>query len=133
MPGAFLQAQGALDGGTDEGADEVRLWLDDAERGVLPACQPMAGFVRIAFTHAFYHLLRETTFVLALRQVLAGGGDTDTNACIVGGLVGAHVGLAGIPESMSRAVLTCDTAKGRPRPPWLRTKDAVSLATELIA
>lgn len=131
--GAFLQAQGALDGGTDEGADEVRLWLDDAEQGVLPACQPMAGFVRIAFTHAFYHLLRETTFVLALRQVLAGGGDTDTNACIVGGLVGAHVGLAGIPESMSRAVLTCDTAKGRPRPPWLRTQDAVSLATELIA
>ena len=101
--------------------------LDDAEQGVLPACQPMAGFVRIAFTHAFYHLLRETTFVLALRQVLAGGGDTDTNACIVGGLVGAHVGLAGIPESMSRAVLTCDTAKGRPRPPWLRTKDAVNV------
>lgn len=131
VEGALSQARRALDAGADEGADEVRSWLEEAEQGVLPACHPLAGFVRIAFTHAFHHLLRETTFVNALRQVLSGGGDTDTNACIVGGLVGARVGLAGIPEQMSRAVLSCDTAKGRPRPPWLRTKDAATLATEL--
>lgn len=131
--GAFSQACRALDEGTDAGADEVRSWLEDAEQGVLPACHPLAGFVRIAFTHAFHHLLRETTFVNALRQVLSGGGDADTNACIVGGLIGARVGIAGIPESMSLAVLSCDTAKGRPRPPWLRTKDAAALANELLA
>lgn len=129
--GAFSQACRALEAGSDEGADEVRSWLEDAEQGVLPACYPLAGFVRIGFTHAFHHLLRRTTFVDALRQVLSGGGDTDTNACIVGGLLGARVGLDGIPESMSRAVLSCDTAKGRPRPPWLRPKDALALATAL--
>lgn len=131
--GAFSQAWRALDAGADEGADEVFSWLEDAERGALPACHPLAGFVRIAFTHAFHHLLRKTNFVNALREVLSGGGDTDTNACIVGGLVGARVGLAGIPKTMSSAVLSCDTTKGRARPRWLQTKDALSLSTELIA
>ena len=133
VEGAFSQAWRALDAGADEGAEEVRYWLEDAEQGILPACYSLAGFVRIAFTHAFHHLLRETVYVDALRQVLSGGGDTDTNACIVGGLIGARIGLAGIPESMSRAVLSCDTATGRPRPPWLRTKDALALANKLIA
>ncbi len=132
VEGAFSEAWRALDAGADEGANEVRTWLKAAEQGVLPDCHPLAGFVRIAFTHAFHHLLRETTFVSAMRQVLSGGGDTDTNACIVGGLVGARVGLAGIPEQMSRAVLSCDSAKGRPRPPWLRTKDTLTLSTELL-
>lgn len=77
-------------------------------------------------------MLRETAFEAALRQVLSGGGDTDTNACIVGGLVGARVGIAGIPAHMGRAVLACDTAQGRPRPAWLQTRDAMRLATELL-
>lgn len=130
--GAFTQAQGTLAGVLDEGAEEVRSWFDDVKMGRLPECHPQAGFVRIAFTHAFRHLLLETPFVTALRQVLAGGGDTDTNACIVGGLVGARVGFAAIPEHMSLAVLECDTAIGRPRPPWLQTRDAMTLATDLL-
>ena len=133
VDGAFAQSRRALDAGADDGAGEVRSWLENAEQGILPASHPLAGFVRIGFTHAFHHLLRETTFVDVLRQVLSGGGDTDTNACIVGGLVGARVGFAGIPESMSDAILSCDTAKGRPRPPWLRTRGALALASELIA
>lgn len=130
--GAFAQAKSVLDEPADVGADEVRGWLEEAQEGMLPACHPMAGFVRIAFTHAFHHLQQETPFALALRQVLAGGGDTDTNACIVGGLVGARVGLSGIPEQMKRAVLECDTAKGRPRPAWLQTRDALPLAIQLF-
>lgn len=131
--GAFNQAQHALEEASDEGADEVRSWLDDALHGRLPAFHPMAGFVRIGFTHAFHHLLNATPFESAVRQVLAGGGDTDTNACIAGALVGARVGLSGIPEQMSRAVLTCDTSLGRKRPMWLQTRDAMSLAAGLAA
>ena len=130
--GAFAQAKSVLDEPADVGADEVRGWLKDAQDGMLPACHPMPGFVRIAFTHAFHHLHQETPFALALRQVLAGGGDTDTNACIVSGLVGARVGLSGIPEQMKRAVLECDTATGRPRPAWLQTRDALTLAIQLL-
>jgi ADP-ribosylglycohydrolase len=48
--GAFEAARSILPAG--EG-DEVRRWLDDAEAGQLPPFHPQAGFVKIAFTHAF--------------------------------------------------------------------------------
>jgi len=130
--GAFAAAEGALNGTPDEGIIEVKSWFQDSARGGLPACYPLAGFVRIAFTYAFHHLHCGTSFESALRQVLAGGGDTDTNACIAGGLVGARVGFAAIPAEMSRAVLACDTAMGRPRPTWLQTRDALTVATALL-
>lgn len=131
-PGAFGQAKGVLESPGDRTSDEVLIWLHEAEKGLLPAAYPSAGFVRIAFCHAFHHLLHETPYTQALREVLAVGGDTDTNACIVGGLVGARVGWEGIPRSMSQAVLDCDTTKGRPRPRWLSTVDALDLAQALM-
>ena len=36
------------------------------------------------------------------------GGDTDTNACIVGGLVGALVGIHNIDTEMIRSLLSFD-------------------------
>ena len=78
--------------------EEVRGWLDDADAGKHVPFTPQDGFVRIAFTHAFRHLRLGTPFVDALRETLAGGGDTDTNACIVGGLLGARWGAAAIPD-----------------------------------
>ena len=123
--GAFAAACGVVR------EDEVARWLDDARAGRLPPCSPQDGFVRIAFTHAFGHLLRRSGWSDAMAEVLAGGGDTDTNACIVGGLVGARVGEAGLPEAALSAVLSCDTARGNPRPDWLRTRDALALADVL--
>lgn len=38
-------------------------------------------------------------FAAAVEEAIDAGGDTDTTASIVGGLVGANVGLSGIPES----------------------------------
>ena len=56
---------------------------------------------------SFYFLLRyipdkwennkEEFFKKALKETINLGGDTDTNACIVGGMVGALVGLKSIP------------------------------------
>jgi ADP-ribosyl-[dinitrogen reductase] hydrolase len=126
--GAFEAARAALD---DEGTEEVRSWLREAENGEGPLYHPMAGFVRIAFTHAFRHLLAETPYVGALRETLAGGGDTDTNGCIVGGMMGALHGEDGIPQRMRDAVLKCDTTLGRPRPEFFSTRDAASLADRL--
>lgn len=40
------------------------------------------------------------------------GGDTDTNACIVGGLIGSVIGILGIPESSIEKLLNCDIKKG---------------------
>jgi ADP-ribosylglycohydrolase len=126
--GALSVASAALD---DESAQEVRSWLREAESGSGPPYHSNAGFVRIAFTHAFRHLMLETPFVEALRETLAGGGDTDTNGCIVGGLMGALHGEDGIPEPMRAAVLKCDTSLGRPRPEFFSTRDGASLADRL--
>ena len=43
-------------------------------------------------------LSNENDFREAVRSVVRCGGDTDTTAAIVGGIVGSHVGKAGIPE-----------------------------------
>jgi ADP-ribosylglycohydrolase len=127
--GPLRAAAAALD---DESADEVRGWLREAESGSGPPYYPNDGFVRIAFTHAFRHLMLETPFVEALRETVAGGGDTDTNGCIVGGLLGALHGEDRVPESMRAAVLKCDTTLGRRRPEFFSTRDAASLA-DLLA
>ena len=43
---------------------------------------------------------------------MALGGDTDTNCCIVGGLVGALVGRSKIDAKKVTKVLSCDTSLG---------------------
>lgn len=40
------------------------------------------------------------------------GGDTDTNAAIVCGLIGAAVGLSGLPQEMVGKVMTFDSKEG---------------------
>ena len=80
---------------------EVGEWLVDAMAGQIVPFHPQSGFVRIAFTHAFRLLAAGTTFETALFDTLAGGGDTDTNACIVGGLLGAVPDPAAMPLSVA--------------------------------
>eukprot|EP00828_Plagiopyla_frontata_P048592 TRINITY_DN9361_c0_g1_i5.p4 TRINITY_DN9361_c0_g1~~TRINITY_DN9361_c0_g1_i5.p4 ORF type:complete len:107 (+),score=26.12 TRINITY_DN9361_c0_g1_i5:658-978(+) len=45
------------------------------------------------------------------RQVLLKGGDTDTNACIVGGLIGAAIGYDNLPKKQLEILLSCDCEK----------------------
>ena len=112
---------------TDPARLEVQAWLDHAVQAArgeggaqLDACHDMMGFVKHAFVYAFYHLVRGSGYEEALRHTLAAGGDTDTNAAIVCGLVGAAVGANGIPERMRRVVLECEPKTGqRARPEWL--------------
>jgi ADP-ribosylglycohydrolase len=104
------------------GNREVSAWLEDAMNGVDVGYAPQIGFVKYGFTHAFRHLAAGTGYAESLRETLSGGGDTDTNACIVGGLVGARVGEEGIPENMKKALLSCDTTRGRERPEFLQTR-----------
>lgn len=114
--------------------DEVRGWLEDAvDRDVVVPFSPQDGFVKIAFSHAFRHLARGTAWEEAVRVTLLGGGDTDTNACIVGGLLGARFGVGAIPSNMKEAVLGCDTHRGKnPRPPELHPRDVPSLVARLL-
>ena len=130
--------QRALDTATawteGQACDEVKTWLAEAAAGTVVPYTPQDGFVRIAFTHAFRHLRLGTSYVDALRETLAGGGDTDTNACIVGGLLGARWGAEAIPEAMRSAVLHCDTRRGsNPRPETLHPRAVPAHMKTLMA
>jgi ADP-ribosyl-[dinitrogen reductase] hydrolase len=101
---------------------EIAEWLELAARQVDVGYSPRSGFVKYGFTHAFRHLAKRSRYLDAMLETLMGGGDTDTNACIVGGMVGALHGEDGIPQPMVQALLKCDTSMGRPRPDFLQTK-----------
>ncbi|KAI9021852.1 ADP-ribosylation/Crystallin J1 [Hyaloraphidium curvatum] len=117
--GALAAAKSALAAGAAEWIETIA-WLDIAEKDALRVpYYPQAGYAKIAFTHAFRHLAARTPYEDALKETLLGGGDTDTNAAIVCGLVGALHGFEAIPERLWRPVLECDTGKGRERPEWL--------------
>ena len=59
--------------------------------------------LRHCFILAFYFLLRVgdgMTYEESLRLCIQQGGATDTNACVVGGIIGAAIGVEEIPETM---------------------------------
>ena len=127
--GALQAAEQTLE---DKAASEVKGWFEHALADGDEPCYPLAGFVKIAFTLAFKHLAKASTYQTALTETLLGGGDTDTNACIVGGLVGALQGVSSIPSVMTQTLLNCDTQVGRPRPEVYSTGELGRLINELI-
>ena len=96
------------------------------------------GWVKIGWTYAFKHLYFGDDYKTSIAKVIARGGDSDTNAAIVGGLVGnyiyiyiylfiyiflgAAVGFNNIPSEMSEKMLNwyptkeqkCNTTMRRP-------------------
>jgi hypothetical protein len=77
------------------------------------------------------HLARGSDYVTAVTQTLLGGGDTDTNACIVGALVGAATGVDGIPADMQAAVMACSPAHRRPQ--YLHPNSFAAVVGRLLA
>jgi ADP-ribosyl-[dinitrogen reductase] hydrolase len=120
--GAIAAARSALLHERDREA-EVNGWLDDALAGRLPPGWPDAGLAKIAFTYAFHHLYERSDAESALADTLAIGGDTDTNACVVGGLVGALHGAAKLPQEWVTTLETVDLTRGRPRPRCYTARD----------
>jgi ADP-ribosylglycohydrolase len=106
---AWLEATGG-----DAGA--VTEWLSGNDGDFADATGGKQGWARHAFRLAFYHLGRGTPFADAMRHVLGVGGDTDTNAAIVGALLGARDGLSELPGEWVDAVREARTEDGHPRP-----------------
>lgn len=67
--------------------------------------QDQQGFVRVAFRLAFWHLRHTTDGEQALIDVVNRGGDADTNAAIVGALMGACYGDYAMPIPWWETVL----------------------------
>ncbi len=95
-----------------------------------------AGLVTIALGNAFHQLLHATSLDQALRETVAAGGDTDTNAAIAGALLGALHGREAIPDHWRRLILACrplpGSGTGQPRPPEYWPVDALDLAEALL-
>lgn len=92
----------------------VRQWVEESKKERSDA-RVLIGHVRHAFVAALWFLRRPTiTYEEAICMVLQQGGDTDTNAAIVGGLVACYMP---IPEAMKEAVAGFDCCvAGRQRP-----------------
>lgn len=95
------------------------------------------GWVRVAFQNAFYQLLHALSLEEGVVNTVRSGGDTDTNAAIVGALLGAVHGRRGIPAQWMDRVLTCRPIQGmqgvlQPRPGAYWTVDALALAERLL-
>lgn len=79
------------------------------------------------------YLRQQSKFEEAISSILLLGGDTDTNAAIVGGLVGALHGAAAIPEAMRAPVLSRNVhSLGIPRPDFLATQALPTLCQQLF-
>eukprot|EP00455_Lapot_gusevi_P012471 TRINITY_DN15931_c0_g2_i1.p1 TRINITY_DN15931_c0_g2~~TRINITY_DN15931_c0_g2_i1.p1 ORF type:complete len:158 (-),score=27.68 TRINITY_DN15931_c0_g2_i1:25-498(-) len=48
---------------------EVKTWLDEAVAGTPLLCYPQGGYVRIAFSYAFRHLMAGSSYETALRNM----------------------------------------------------------------
>jgi hypothetical protein len=137
LSSSLVTASNGGSGSEDEmkAIQTVMKWLDEAQEGLIAPYGPdsQQGWVRIAFAHAFRHLYKGTPFMDALKETLAGGGDTDTNAAIVCGLLGAVCGREGLPQSMLSGVYGADTSVGRPRPESLHPLMYLDLVDRLLA
>ena len=76
------------------GYSTVKYWMEndidiDDENEMPKAHYRPISYVKTALLWAFYHLKHQSTYEVALRDMLKRGGDTAGNAAIVGGLIGA--------------------------------------------
>ena len=95
---------------------EVQRWVEESKKewGVSDA-QVLIGHVRHAFVAALWFLRRpEIGYEEAIHRTLMRGGDTDTNAAIVGGLVACY---QDVPEAMKGGVVGFDCLVGALRAP----------------
>lgn len=90
---------------------------------------PKYGMFKKGFILSFYFLLScqkkapLAAYLDSTRLSIQLGGDTDTHACIVGGMIGALNGVKSLPQDMMWKVLQFDVANAlQPRPDWLSIK-----------
>ena len=103
----------------------VRSWItcDDVENVLrMTMTRDNIGWVKWGVMLAFHHLRQGTSYEVAIRETCRMGGDTDTNACIVGGLIGATCVMNDIPPRWLNKVIACSE-----RPEWLRPSCVLDL------
>lgn len=115
----------------------VKEWFDNSVTLSNINCKISIGSVKHAFMLVIYFLRksskRHVSYEEAIETVLLKGGDTDTNAKIVGNVIGAIVNVNGIPEYMGKPVLEFDcTKEGEIRPDKYSIKKVINLVPYLF-
>lgn len=109
-------------------------WFFDAHMPTnqqIPAI-PHEGFAGIAWTYAMSAFLKkEPDFLNGMETILMKGGDTDTNACIYGGLIGAALGFNKLPKDLVEKILDCKQIKQK-RPKHLHPNEIIKILPKLI-
>lgn len=122
--------------GRGDGAGAVRDRIRLAGNSLPQDYQSQQGWVLIALQNAFHWLANGTGVEDAIVRTIAKGGDTDTNAAIVGALVGAADGRSAFPADWVRALLTCrpimEAGAKRARPAEFWPDDALELAEQVL-
>jgi len=114
---------------------DIEGWLQELEGEILPPAHEKIGWVKIAFLYSLHFMRKSVSYEDAMVEMLRQGGDTDTNCCIVGGMLGALHGFKGIPEEVRRQVLSFEANQdgGIKRPDYLVPgKCAERLIEEII-
>ncbi len=114
---------------------EVKEWFEQATCLENINCKKNIGYCKHGFQLVIYFLHNQTTYVNAIKTTLLKGGDTDTNAKIVGSVIGAMKGINEIPEYMLSPVVNFDcvnTEVGHTRPKKYNVAKAVKLIGKLV-
>ncbi len=116
--------------------DDVRDTLHAAEDGPPEDFMRSMGWVRKALQNAFWQLLNAPDARSGLVDTVGRGGDTDTNGCIAGALLGAVHGRDAWPLAWRDRVLTCRAMEAdgvsHPRPIDYWPADGMVLPERLL-
>lgn len=128
---AYMRTKEFLTGKTNS---EFLEWLELVEASYceLPVHKP-CGWSKIAFVYGFRYLLAGVNYHDAIFEIMRQGGDTDTNACIIGALIAAADGLNSLDQAKVEKVINWDISKGGiRRPDWLTVKHCAPVLDRLI-
>jgi len=106
-------------------------WLNQAIEGNIDPVTKQIGFVKHGFTLAFHFLAFQFNFKEAITQTLLMSGDTDTNACIVGGLIGANCGLARLPFKSRAKILEIPVQEVIDRPKKFKATNMLLISSTI--
>jgi ADP-ribosylglycohydrolase len=87
--------------------------------------------VKHGFTLAFHFLAYQFSYKESITQTLLMSGDTDTNACIVGGLIGANCGLARLPFNSRAKILEIPVQEVIDRPKKFKATNMLLISSTI--